>query len=64
MEFAIEGSRINDIIRWGWFNNPSKVAELKTHDPEFGNWTAGKEYLPVPQIELDRNPNLSKNSAN
>ena len=64
MEFAIEGSRINDIIRWGWFNNPSKVAELKTHDPEFGNWQAGKEYLPVPQIELDRNPNLSKNSAN
>ncbi|HKZ37131.1 MAG TPA: RagB/SusD family nutrient uptake outer membrane protein [Chryseolinea sp.] len=64
MEFAIEGSRINDIIRWGWFNNPTKVAELKTHDPEFANWTPGKEYLPVPQIELDRNPNLSKNSAN
>ena len=64
MEFAIEGSRINDIIRWGWFNNPTKVAELVTHDPEFGNWTTGKEYLPIPQIELDRNPNLSKNSAN
>jgi len=64
MEFAIEGSRINDIIRWGWFNDPAKVAELKTHDPEFGNWTTGKEYLPVPQIELDRNPNLSKNQAN
>ncbi len=64
MEFPIEGSRINDIIRWGWFNDPAKVAELITHDPEFANWTPGKEYLPIPQIELDRNPNLSKNSAN
>ncbi|HZB12268.1 MAG TPA: RagB/SusD family nutrient uptake outer membrane protein, partial [Chryseolinea sp.] len=64
MEFAIEGSRINDIIRWGWFNDPAKVAELKAHDPEFANWVPGKEYLPIPQIELDRNPNLSKNSAN
>ncbi len=64
IEFAVEGSRINDIIRWGWFENPAKVAELVTHDPEFANWTPGKEYLPIPQIELDRNPNLSKNSAN
>ena len=64
MEFAIEGSRINDIIRWGWFSDPAKVAELKAHDPEFANWATGKEYLPIPQIELDRNPNLSKNSAN
>lgn len=64
MEFAIEGSRINDIIRWGWFQDPGKVAELITHDPEFAKWTPGKEYLPIPQIDLDRNPNLSKNSAN
>ena len=64
MEFAIEGSRINDIIRWGWFNDPAKLAELKLHDPEFTKWAPGKEYLPIPQIELDRNPNLSKNSAN
>ena len=55
MEFAIEGSRINDIIRWDWFNNPAKVAELKAHDPEFANWTPGKEYLPIPQIELHQN---------
>jgi starch-binding outer membrane protein, SusD/RagB family len=64
MEFAIESSRINDIIRWGYFDNPTKVAEMKLHDPEFNNWVAGKEYLAIPQSELDRNPNLSPNSAN
>lgn len=64
MEFAIEGSRINDLIRWGWFEDPAKVAILKTHDPEFANWKPGKEYLPIPQVELDRNPNLDKNDAN
>lgn len=64
MEFAIEGSRINDLIRWGWFEDPAKRAQLLAHDPEFANWSPGKEYLPIPQVELDRNPNLSKNSAN
>lgn len=64
MEMAIEGSRINDIIRWGWFSDATKLAELKSHDAEFNNWAPGKEYLPIPQIELDRNKNLSSNSAN
>ena len=64
MEFAIEGSRINDIIRWGWFDDAAKLAELKAHDPEFENWAPGKEYLPIPQSELDINPNLVGNSAN
>lgn len=64
MEFAIEGSRINDIIRWGWLSDPVKLAALKAHDIEWQTYTPGKEYLPIPQIELDRNKNLAKNSAN
>jgi hypothetical protein len=65
LEFAIESQRINDIIRWGWFSDPAKVAELKAHDPvDFNGWTPGNEYLPIPQIELDVNPQLSPNSAN
>jgi hypothetical protein len=64
MEFAIEGSRINDIIRWGWLDNPTKLAELKAHDIEWQTYAPGKEYLPIPQIELDRNKNLKRNSAN
>ncbi|MEO6539835.1 MAG: RagB/SusD family nutrient uptake outer membrane protein [Ferruginibacter sp.] len=64
LEFSIEGQRINDIIRWGWLYNPAKLAELKSHDPNFNTWTAGNEYLPVPQGELDVNKNLSPNPAN
>ena len=64
LEFAIEGQRINDIIRWGWLYDPTKLAQLKAHDPDFNTWTAGKEYLPVPQQELDVNKNLLPNPAN
>ncbi|WP_462251702.1 RagB/SusD family nutrient uptake outer membrane protein [Ferruginibacter sp.] len=64
LEFAIEGQRINDLIRWGWFSNPAKLAELKSHDPDFNFYTPGNEYLPIPQQELDVNKNLLPNSAN
>jgi len=64
LEFAIEGQRINDIIRWGWLYNPTKLAELKAHDPDFNTWTSGNEYLPIPQQELDVNKNLLPNPAN
>lgn len=64
LEFSIEGQRIHDLIRWGWFSNPAKLAELKTHDTDFNNYTTGNEYLPIPQRELDTNPNLSPNPAN
>lgn len=64
LEFAIEGQRINDIIRWGWLYNPTKLAELKAHDADFNSWTPGNEYLPIPQQELDVNKNLKPNPAN
>ncbi|MEO6731722.1 MAG: RagB/SusD family nutrient uptake outer membrane protein [Ferruginibacter sp.] len=64
LEFSIEGQRINDIIRWGWLYNPTKLAELKTHDTDFDSWTPGNEYLPIPQTELDLNKNLLPNPAN
>jgi starch-binding outer membrane protein, SusD/RagB family len=64
LEFAIEGQRINDLIRWGWFYDATKLAELKTHDADFNTYTPGNEYLPIPQRELDLNNNLLPNSAN
>lgn len=64
LEFAIEGQRINDIIRWGWLYDAAKLAELKAHDPDFNSWTPGNEWLPVPQRELDVNKNLLPNPAN
>jgi starch-binding outer membrane protein, SusD/RagB family len=64
VEFSIEGQRVDDLIRWGWFYDNTKLAELITHDSEFSTWTSGREYLPIPQNELDVNTNLSPNSAN
>ncbi|MCW3091800.1 MAG: outer membrane protein nutrient binding [Ferruginibacter sp.] len=64
LEFAIEGQRINDIIRWGWLYDPARLAELKSHDADFNTWTPGNEYLPIPQSELDVNKNLKPNPAN
>ncbi|WP_207427950.1 RagB/SusD family nutrient uptake outer membrane protein [Pedobacter sp. SYSU D00535] len=64
LEFAIEGQRINDIIRWGWLYDPAKLAELRQHDSDFNSWQPGKEYLPIPFQELNTNKNLSPNSAN
>ena len=64
LEFSIESIRIHDIIRWGWLYDSEKLAELKAHDADFNSWSAGKEYLPIPQTELDVNPNLEPNSAN
>jgi hypothetical protein len=64
LEFAIESIRINDIIRWKWLYNPAKLAELKSHDADFNTWSPGNEYLPIPQRELDTNPNLKPNPAN
>jgi starch-binding outer membrane protein, SusD/RagB family len=64
MELAIEGNRWNDLKRWGWLDSPARLAELKTHDFEFNTFSDGKDFMPIPQSELDRNPNLIGNSAN
>lgn len=64
LEFAIEGQRINDIIRWGWLYDAAKLALLKQHDADFNTWTPGNEYLPIPQRELNSNRALSPNPAN
>ena len=64
LELAIESIRIHDIIRWGWLYDSDKLALLRSNDVEFTRWSPGKEYLPIPQTELDVNPNLSPNDAN
>lgn len=64
LELSIESIRFHDIVRWGWLYDNEKLAELRERDSEFDTWTPGKEYLPIPQRELDVNPNLEPNSAN
>ncbi|MCB0836534.1 MAG: RagB/SusD family nutrient uptake outer membrane protein [Bacteroidetes bacterium] len=64
MELAIEGKRWYDIKRWGYLENTTKLDELKSHDFEFNTYSTGKDFIPIPQTELDRNSNLVGNSAN
>lgn len=57
LELAGEGHRWNDLARWGDLG-PS----LADKDPAFENFEIGKhELLPLPQIDVDANPNLDQN---
>jgi len=64
MELAVEGSRWYDIKRWGWLDDPAKLAELKANDEEFENFVPNRKYLAIPQAELDLNVNLVGNAVN
>jgi len=61
LEFLLEGKRFDDIRRWGWLKDPDKLAWLKSRDPEFNTYVSGREYYPIPQAEIDRNPGTVQN---
>ncbi|WP_343698163.1 RagB/SusD family nutrient uptake outer membrane protein [Flavobacterium sp.] len=63
LEFPLEGHRFDDIRRWGWLQNPTKLAWLKTRDVEFNSYAAGREYFPIPQLEMDNNPGTKQNDS-
>ena len=63
LEFCLEGHRFDDIRRWGWLSNPTKLALLKANDPEINTYLPGREYYPIPQTEIDNNPGYSQNSS-
>lgn len=61
LELAGEGKRFDDIRRWGWLQDSQKLEQLKQNDPEFEGYAPGREWLPIPQGELDTNPKLKQN---
>jgi hypothetical protein len=61
LEFAIEGHRADDIRRWGWYQDPTKLALLKTRDAEFNTYVPGREFQAIPQAEIDANPSIKQN---
>ncbi|MNX53174.1 SusD family protein [compost metagenome] len=63
LEFPLEGHRFDDIRRWGWLENPTKLAWLKARDVEFNSYAAGREYFPIPQLEMDNNPGTVQNPS-
>jgi len=63
LEFPLEGHRFDDIRRWGWLQDPVKLAWLKARDVEFNSYAAGREFFPIPQLEMDNNPGTIQNSG-
>ncbi|MGN6180350.1 MAG: RagB/SusD family nutrient uptake outer membrane protein [Mucilaginibacter sp.] len=63
LEFSLEGHRFDDIVRWGWLQDPVKLAWLKTRDPEFNTYAPGREYLPIPLNEIQTNPGVVQNTS-
>jgi hypothetical protein len=63
LEFALEGHRFDDIRRWGWLSDATKLAWLKARDPEFAGYIPGRELLPIPQQEINLNPAVKQNTT-
>ncbi len=63
LEFCLEGHRFDDIRRWGWLKDATKLALLKSRDPEFNSYQTGREYYPIPQAEIDNNPGIKQNAT-
>jgi hypothetical protein len=66
VEFAFEGLRYIDLLRWGWLNQDAGAGtnpmldSLAAHDEEFATLPPGREYMAIPQGELDVNPNINQ----
>ena len=56
VELGLEQTRWLDLQRHDMLN-----ANLSTHDPEFLSFPARAVLLPIPQNEIDLNPNIAQN---
>ncbi|MFP5436276.1 MAG: RagB/SusD family nutrient uptake outer membrane protein [Bacteroidia bacterium] len=63
LEFSTEGHRFDDIRRWGWLQDATKLAWLKSRDAEFNTYQPGREFFPIPQLEMDNNPGTVQNDS-
>ena len=67
LEFGLEGHRFFDLVRWGiaadYINKYLQEEKLRLPNDLTGvMFAAGKnEYFPIPQTEIDLDPNLKQN---
>lgn len=60
LELACECVRWFDLKRWGI--DETTLTELKSRDADFNNFVIGRSIrVPIPQTDVDNNPNLSQN---
>ena len=61
-EFAGEGTRWYDILRWGLLDDQAGIDALKARDSDFTNFRVGiSKLLPIPQRDLDIDPGVTQN---
>ncbi len=60
-EFVGEGKRYWDLVRTGL---ASSVLKASNHVWRQNDWTENKKYWPIPQGEIDKDPNLQQNNYN
>jgi len=56
LEFGLEGQRHFDLLRHNRFD-----ASALARDPEFSTFAPGRQYLPIPQTEINLNSNIVQN---
>ncbi len=62
LELSGESVRWEDLKRWGDLENQESVDKIAERDPDFNNFEIGKNIrLPIPQVEVENNPNLQQN---
>jgi hypothetical protein len=63
LELCFEAVRWMDLKRWDLLTTQPGLDELKTRDIDFNNFVMQRHHrLPIPQIEVDNNPNLAQNT--
>lgn len=62
LELSGESVRWEDLKRWGDLENQQAVDQISLRDPDFNNFEVGKNIrMPIPQVEVENNPNLEQN---
>ncbi|HEX2080448.1 MAG TPA: RagB/SusD family nutrient uptake outer membrane protein [Longimicrobium sp.] len=60
-ELGFENERWLFLARHGWLTDPARIAILAAHDPQFTGWKPTQALLPIPNTEVDLNPNVTQN---
>lgn len=64
LELNHEGVRWADLKRWGMLESAEGIEELRQRDSSFDNFEIGRHHrLPIPQSEVENNPNLDQLSG-
>lgn len=62
LELFSESVRWPDLKRWGDLETQAGVDRLAARDPDFNNYVIGRSIrMPIPQTEVENNPNLDQN---